>query len=64
MGSCNFEKFFNDNMSSREALHVYVTLLKRVEISQRDALGKAYDAAYGRIIRRECEECKRYGMMY
>jgi len=60
----DFNKCFNTSMSSDEALHIYVKLLKTVPENLREDLGKAYDAVYLPILKRECENVKKYGMMY
>lgn len=63
MENSNFNDYFNEEMTSEEALHVFVKLLKRTPKEQRDALYKAYAAVDDVILRRDCEKVKQ-GLMY
>lgn len=58
MESFNFKNSFREEMSSEEALHTYVKLLKSVPENQQKALEDAYLAIASVISRRECEKVK------
>ena len=64
MGNYNFKEHFNKEMSSGEALRAYTTLLKTVPKEQHEALYAAYNDVANIILRRECENVKKYGVMY
>ncbi len=63
MAKSKFEKYFNNDMTSEQALHVYVTLLKQVPESDYDELEDAYSSVYNIILKRELEAVER-GVMF
>ena len=63
MASSDFKKLFNEEMSSEEAVHTYVRLLSRTPKEQLDALYNEFADIYEGILKRECEDVKKYGIM-
>ena len=59
----DFKKCFNKDMTSEEALHVFVTFLKTVPVEERDDLRKAYYEVDDLILKRDFEEIKK-GYMF
>ena len=58
MENSDFRKCFNKEMSSEQALHVFVTLLKQTPKSQWDELSKAYDEIDDQIFERDMKLVK------
>ena len=63
MENFNFSRCFNDNMTSEQALHIYVKLYKTVSEAEREKLRKAYYEADDQILLRDLKNVKK-GYMY
>ena len=63
MENFDFNKCFNDNMTSEQALHVYVKLYKTVPKTERERLREAYYNADDKILLRDMEKVKK-GYMF
>ncbi len=59
----SFKSYFKEEMTSEEALRTYTKLLKSIPKAQWTALDKAYRDIYIVILKRECEQVKKYGIM-
>ncbi len=59
----NYRKSFNETMTSEQALHVYVTLLKQTPKTEWDALRNAYHSADDEILKRDFDRVKE-GFMF
>ena len=63
MANYNFENYFREDMTSEEASYIFWKLMKTIPESQREALSKVYHTIADKILRHECEQAEKYGIM-
>lgn len=63
MENYSFENYFREDMTSEEASYIFWKLMKTIPENQRETLSKVYHAIADKILRRECEQAKKFGIM-